>query len=89
MCNTGLTHPAYCGSYHTMNGLDLDPAFDYFNGLLMSGANSDNCPLKQAFQSSNCRDDSNGNKDKYYPQIKGDKSRCVTGDYYYDGWQRK
>lgn len=47
VCNTGLTHKGYCGSYSINRYTGIDAAFDYFNGLMMSGgtSNTDNCPL--------------------------------------------
>lgn len=53
-------------------------------------SNTDNCPLAQAFSSGgNCRDTSQAANTRYYPQVTGDKARCVSGDYYWSGWVRR
>lgn len=59
---------------------------------MMAGgsSNTDNCPLAQAFSNdANCRDENSGMSSRYYPQMTGDQSRCVTGDYYWTGWRRR
>lgn len=60
ICNSRYTHGSYCGTTSFSTWTGIDPAFDYFNGLMMTKgtSNSDNCPLKSPWSNQDCRDSS-------------------------------
>ena len=54
ICTTGFTSQGYCGTKDFNIYDDIDPAFNYFNGLRMTRSryNTDNCPLKNSYGAS-------------------------------------
>lgn len=68
MCNSKYTHGSYCGTTSSTIYSDIDPAFNYFNGLRMgkSYSNNDNCPLKMPYNNRNCRN-ANSEHSNYHP----------------------